>query len=111
MEAILQIRKEAKNLPREKILYAMRKLRVKPICIKSVDTMAFAVALFKYHIPLSVELLEFLDEVGDETARNRLHILGDKKCLTIVKRAGGKYLEWILSDWFIKAYFGDEISR
>lgn len=98
------LKNQVKQIPREKIYFTLRKLRVHPIRKETVEIMCICMALHNQGIPITTELMIHLRGVRSTTS---LHTLGDKKALTLLRpKSNPQFHKWIISDVFKNYYNG-----
>jgi len=100
-QALAEIRKLANEVPAERVYFTLRKLRVKPLPAKTVETVRLCLACQKLGLPITTNLLAALTKKDPKVICDALHILGDKKVLTIIRGSTTIYHRWLISQEFL----------
>lgn len=103
------VRREANRIPSERVYYAMKRMRLKRIIPQTVETMKLCLAAHKLGFFITARLIAELQNISPLTVLNKLHTLGDKKCLTLVRGGSRTASRWVVSAIFIKHY--EETSK
>ena len=102
---ILQlIRHEAETIPYERVVYALKEMRVKPVFQQTAETMRYCLATHLQGLRITVPLLSLLRDRTPAVVTGTLHILGDKNCLTLLRGSNKNCLQWIVSPMFLDHY-------
>ena len=112
------VKAEVEKIPDEKIFFTMRKLKMKYISPEAVEVMKYAIVFSQikipsegdeiYRIPLNDLTLRYFSESKANTRLDILHLLGDKKCLTLLRPNKPSLLTWVPSALFMQKYEGKE---
>ena len=109
-EAILILKKETEKIENWKIVFAFKRMKVKPIYTASIELMKACIVLHNNGLPILTGLLSEIMNKSASTIGMSLHILGDKKCLIFkrgVNRAYGRN-EWMLNPLFMRGVSQNE---
>ena len=106
MQAIEMIQDYMKQIERTNVVFAFKRMRVKPIRKTTVDLMRACIAVHDYGLPITTGLISAV--FGGMTGKSTgLHTLGDKKCLLLKKsdiKRDGYRLEWTIDPMFLENY-------
>jgi len=101
------VRREAAMIPYERVYFALRKMRVKPLKKQTAETMRICLAVHRLGFPITVPIVACLRGRGKCTTTDSLHVLGDKKCLTLLRGSRNRLSRWIVSPEFLRHFNGD----
>lgn len=95
-----------------RIVYALRKLGVKPLNPKTVRTICNILGILNMGMRfVTPKMLAFVENTDMGTAYNKLHILGDKKVLTLKYTTGKKHRDPHLFQYEISKDFINEVKQ
>ena len=109
-DLIGDIRKEAVSIMGETIYFPLRKMKLKGIHIEAIERLKYCIVLDKLGLPITVPLLARLTQSKEATALHALHILGDKKVLTLARGSSSCFYSWYLSSQFKDAMTGETLG-
>jgi hypothetical protein len=101
------VKREAAVIPFERVYFVLRKMRVKPLKKQTVETMRICLAIHQLGFPITVSMIAGLRGRGHGTTTGSLHVLGDKKCLTLLRGSRKRLSRWIVSPEFLRHFNGD----
>jgi hypothetical protein len=104
MQAVELIQDHMKKIEPFRIVFAFKKMRLKPIRTTTVELMTACIAAHDYGLPITPTLIKAI--FGGKTDKSTgLHTLGDKRCL-LLKRSDqkGHMLEWAIDPLFLRNY-------
>ena len=105
MQAGEMIQDHMKKIEPTNVVFAFKRMRLKPIRTTTVDLMRACIAIHDFGLPITLGLVTALFE-GSYKGTG-LHTLGDKKCLLLkrsdIKRKGHR-LEWTIDPLFLENY-------
>lgn len=114
MQAIEILKNVMNDIPYYKVYFTMREMKIKGIFKKTVELMRACLAINHVGLPITTKLVSSLLDKGRQTATVSLHILGDKQCLTMIRResstGAGLPIHWLVNPLFMK-YFNRENSE
>jgi len=100
LQEVLEEIKEIKDtIEEERVFYALRMMKVKPVTKKIVDITSWCLAIESSGFRITIYLLAELMKLEPVAIRNRLHNLGDRGVLTLL-RTDRKRHEWTISERF-----------
>ena len=106
MQAVELIRDHMKKIEPTNIIFAFKRMRLKPIRTSTVELMAACIAIHDLGLPIMPRVVTAV--FGGKTDKNQgLHTLGDKKCLLLKRRDINKkphHLEWTIDPLFLENY-------
>lgn len=106
MQAIEMIQDHMKKIEPTNVVFAFKRMRVKPIRKTTVELMRACIAVHDYGLPITTGLISAV--FGGKTGKSvGLHTLGDKKCLLLKKsdiKKGAHRLEWTIDPIFLANY-------
>jgi len=108
-EAIQVIRERSDQVDNTRVYACLRAMRFSPIFIRTVENLKICIALHELKLPINTALLSAIREKEVTYMIASLHMLGDKKVLTLRRSEQGKGprgLSWILSSTFTDLYYG-----
>ena len=103
------IEREVDRIPNERVYYAMKRMHLKHILPQTVETMELCLAAHKLGFFITTKLIAELQNISSITVLSKLHTLGDKKCLILVRGGSRTASRWVVSATFIKHY--EETSK
>lgn len=95
---------EAAEIPCERVYYTLKRMRLKPLFPQTIETMRLCLALHRLGLRVTAFIIAALRGCTKENALISLHILGDKKCLTLLRGSKKDCLQWIVSPDFLRNY-------
>ena len=111
------IRLEYRKVPPERVYFTMKKMHLRHFKAQAVEAMRWSLALHRLGIPVTATLIARLREVSESAAMRQLHMLGDAKCLTLL-RGGSSHGEvgripnrWVVSALFLERYGWEDRPR
>jgi len=102
------VRREASTIPTEQVYFALKKMRIKWIYTQTVETMRFCLAVHRLGLRVTSPLMAALRGNSESSVMETLHMLGDKKCLTLLRGSKKDRLQWIVSPIFLDHYDGGQ---
>ena len=96
------INTKASEVSDVKVFYSLKQMKIKRISPKTIQAVKLCIGLETLGLSINTNTLCFLLDICPETIRQRLHILGDKKVLNLVRGSKGVAHKWMLSDVFKK---------
>ena len=109
-DLIGDIRKQAVNIMGETIYFPLRKMKLKGIRIEAIERLKYCIVLDKLGLPITVDFLAHLTQSKETTTIQALHILGDKKVLTLTRGSSDYSYRWYLSSQFKDAMTGETLG-
>jgi hypothetical protein len=94
-----------KNIEEFRVVFAFKRMRLKPIRKTTVKLMKACIAIHDYGLPITTELVAALFDGSSKSTG--LHTLGDKKCLLLKRGKETKRpftLEWTIDPIFLEHY-------
>ena len=106
MQAVELIQDHMKKIEPTNIVFAFKRMRVKPIRDSTVALMTACIAVHDFGLPITTGIIRavFNGVTGKGTG---LHTLGDKKCLLLKRsdiKGRGQPLEWTIDPLFLENY-------
>jgi len=104
-EDVLELtRREIAEIPYERVYYTLKMMRFKPLFPQTVEMMRLCLAVHRLGLRVTAFLIATLRDCTKENALTSLHILGDKKCLTLLRGSKEPWFQWIVSPDFLQHY-------
>ena len=107
MQAMELVQDYAKKIEPTNVVFAFKRMRLKPIRETIVDLMKVCIAIHDFGLPITTETVSIVYGINRVNVTPRLHALGDKKCL-LLKRSDikkvGHPLEWTIDPIFLRNY-------
>ena len=106
MQAIELIQDHMKKIEPTNIVFAFKRMRVKPIRDSTVALMTACIAVHDFGLPITTGLITAVFN-GVTGKGAGLHTLGDKKCILLKKsdiKRRGSSLEWTIDPLFLENY-------
>lgn len=109
-EALALIRAEYEKVDKDRVFWSVRMMRAKHFQATTYDLLTWCIAVHNCGLRITCKLISAL--IGDPITAliGRLHLLGDRKFLTLVRKSSGMgtgaRCEWVLSSYFKKVFFG-----
>jgi len=108
IEDVLElIWREAAAIPYERVYFTMKKMQVKPLKFQTVETMRLCLVIHRLGLSITAPMVAGLRSRKQNTATDALHILGDKKCLTLLRGSKKRFSRWIVSPRFLQHFESD----
>ena len=101
------IKRKVAMVPFECVYFVLRKMRVKPLKKQTVETMRICLAIHRLGFPITVSMVAGLRGRVQGTTTDSLHMLGDKKCLILLRGSRSRLSRWIVSPDFLRYFNGD----
>jgi len=101
------INREVASLPYERVYYALKRMRLKPLFQQTVETMRFCLAIHNLGLRVTASLISTLRGCTRDNVLTSLHILGDKRCLTLLRGSRNRCSRWVVSSDFLEKYVGE----
>lgn len=105
MQAMELIQDHMKQIEPFRVVFAFKKMRVKPIRKTTVKLMTACIAVHDFGLPITTDIIAAV--FNGSNKGTGLHTLGDKKCL-LLKRGSkmkkGNVLEWTIDPLFLANY-------
>lgn len=90
-----------------RVYYTMRDMKIKYITETTVNTVRYCIVLHELGLPITAQLISTLEGRTTQNLRNKLHTLGDKQILTMIRGADSSINRWILNPLFSNKYYGN----
>ena len=107
MQAVELIRDYMRNIEEFRVVFAFKRMKLKPIRNTTVELMRACIAIHDFGLPITTKLTATICGAVQENMVSRLHTLGDRKCL-LLKRSDvvrpGHALEWTIDPLFLGNY-------
>ena len=107
MQAMELVQDYAKDIEEFRVVFAFKRMRVKPIFKSTVALMKACIAIHDFGLPITTETLSLVTGSRRSNFTRRLHMLGDRKCLLLKRRdisPQGQPLEWTIDPLFLENY-------
>jgi len=107
MQAMELVQDYAKKIEEFRVVFAFKRMRLKPIREATVNFMRACIAIRDFGLPITTETVSIVYGTSRTNALSRLHTLGDRKCLLLKRRdisPKGQPLEWTIDPLFLEHY-------
>ena len=101
------INREVASVPYERVYYTLKQMRLKPLFHQTVDTMRLCLAIHNLGLRVTASLISTLRGCTRDNVLMSLHILGDKRCLTLLRGSRNRCSRWVVSADFLQKYLGE----
>lgn len=103
-EFIYELKRRADRIDNTRVYFVLRKMRLRPVRVHTVELVKLCIAINEAGLPITNTLMSSITNKTECNSNVTLHILGDRKILTILR--DDKYMNrWIISDMFKSYYY------
>lgn len=106
-EVVDLIKDRVQEIENYRVYYTMRGMKIRYIRDTTVDTVRYCIALQELGLPITAQLVSELEGTTTQSVRNKLHTLGDKHVLTMVRGTKSPVNRWVLNPMFTDKYYGE----
>ena len=106
MQAVELIQDHMKKIEPFRVVFAFKRMRVRPIRETTVELMTACIAIHDFGLPITPVMVTAVFN-GVTGKCSGLHTLGDKKCLLLKRsdiKGRGQPLEWTIDPLFLENY-------
>jgi len=104
-EIIKLIQDKHSEIENHRVYFSLRDMKLKFIRDITVDTVMYCIAIHELGLPITAQLIADMTDVTTQSIRNRLHNLGDKNVITLIRGSGYPVARWVLNPEFARRYY------
>jgi hypothetical protein len=105
-DVVSHIRERIGGIDNTRVYLVLRTMNFKPIRVDTIENIKLCMAIEEEGLPITSELLGYLNHTHTPNNLQFMHGLGDKKIAVLLRDGIGKEHRWMLSDKFKEYYYG-----